>query len=87
MRIVAEEQMYCALVMGKARVAPTRIVTIPRLELTAAAVSAGVSNFLRAELELRIDEEFFWTDSKVVLGYIKMKLDAFMFLSLIEYRK
>lgn len=63
--------MHCALVMGKARVAPTRIVTIPRLELTAAAVSAGVSNFLRAELELKIDEEFFCADSQVVLGYIK----------------
>lgn len=69
-RIVADK-VHCALVMGKARVAPTRIVTILRLELTAAAVSAGVSNFLRAELELNIDEEFFWTDSQVALGYIK----------------
>lgn len=58
-RIVTDEQVHCALIMGKARVAPTRIVTIPRLELTAAAVSAGVSNFLRAELELKINEEFF----------------------------
>ncbi|XP_041789702.1 uncharacterized protein LOC121604290 [Chelmon rostratus] len=70
-RIVADEQVHCTLVMGKARVAPTSIVTIPRLELTAATVSAGVSNFLRAELELKIDKEFFWTDSRVVLGYIK----------------
>lgn len=70
-RIVADKNVHCALVMGKARVAPTRIITIPRLELTAAAVSAAVSNFLRSELERKIDEEFFWTDSKVTLGYIK----------------
>lgn len=75
-RIVAEDKEHCALVMGKARVAPTRVVTIPRLELTAAAVSAGVSNFLRAELELKIDE-FFWTDSQVVLGYIKNEARRF----------
>lgn len=69
-RVVAKDEVHCALIMAKARVAPTRVVTIPRLELTAAAVSAGVSNFLRTELELKIDEEFFWTDSQVVLGYI-----------------
>lgn len=52
-RIVADEKVHCALVMGKVRVAPTRIVTIPHLDLTAAAVSACVSNFLRADLEKR----------------------------------
>ncbi|KAL7865942.1 hypothetical protein SRHO_G00111890 [Serrasalmus rhombeus] len=40
-RIVADEQVHCALVMGKARVAPTNVITIPRLELTAATVSAA----------------------------------------------
>lgn len=70
-RIVADEQVHCALVMGKARVAPTRVVSIPRLELTAATVSAAMSSVLREELELKIDQEFFWTDSQVVLGYIK----------------
>ncbi|KAL3991912.1 RAB6A-GEF complex partner protein 1 [Sarotherodon galilaeus] len=69
--IVADEKVHCALVMGKARVAATRLVTIPCLELTAAAVSAAVTNFLREELERKIDKEFFWTDSKVTLGYIK----------------
>ena len=51
--------------------APTRVVSIPRLEFTAATVSAAVSSVLREELELKIDQEFFWTDSQVVLGYIK----------------
>ncbi|XP_041422759.1 uncharacterized protein LOC108719567 isoform X1 [Xenopus laevis] len=68
-RVIGEEKIHCALVMGKARVAPNSIQTIPRLELTAAVVSASVSQFLK-ELELKIDEEYFWTDSQVVLGYI-----------------
>ncbi|KAJ8332755.1 hypothetical protein SKAU_G00416510, partial [Synaphobranchus kaupii] len=76
-RIVADEQVHCALVMGKARVAPTSVVTIPRLELTAATVSVAVSNLLREELELKIDQEFFWTDSQVVLGYIKNEARRF----------
>ena len=62
--------------MGKARVAPTKIVTIPRLELTAAVTSAAVSNMLR-ELELKIDEEYYWTDSQVVLGYINNEAQRF----------
>nr|XP_046230542.1 uncharacterized protein LOC124051127 [Scatophagus argus] len=76
-RIVADEQVHCALVMGKARVAPMRVVSIPRLELTAATVSAAVSSTLREELKLEIDQEFFWTDSQVVLGYIKNEARRF----------
>ncbi|KAM7424138.1 hypothetical protein PAMA_000472 [Pampus argenteus] len=63
--------------MGKARVAPTKIVTIPRLELTAAVTSAAVSNMLREELDLKIDKEYYWTDSKVVLGYINNEARRF----------
>ena len=66
-RIVAERKVHCPLVMGKARVAPT----VQHLKFVAATVSAAVSNFLREELDLKVDQEFFWTDSRVILGYIK----------------
>lgn len=68
-RLLSKENVHCSLVMGNARVVATKIVTIPRLELTAAVTSAAVSNMLREELELKINEEYYWTDSKVVLGY------------------
>ena len=35
-----------------------------------AVVSSAVSKMVEEELELRIDQEYFWTDSQVVLGYI-----------------
>ncbi|KAM9709232.1 uncharacterized protein ACNS7B_023621 [Menidia menidia] len=76
-RVVAEEQVHCTLVMAKARVAPMKIVSIPRLELTAATISAAVSKLLREELDLKIDAEYFWTDSQVVLGYIKNEARRF----------
>lgn len=63
--------------MGKARVSPTKITTIPRLELTAVAVSVTVSNMLREELLCYDVEEFFWTDSKVTLGYINNEARRF----------
>lgn len=64
-------QVHCSLVMGKARVAPIRPITIPRLELTAAVLSVKISESVRKELRLQVDFEKYWTDSQVVLGYIQ----------------
>ena len=50
---------------------PLRQVSIPRLELTAAVLSVKMSSpFLRNELKYDNIAEYFWSDSKVVLGYI-----------------
>ena len=75
--LVGKDCVHCSLLSGKARVAPTKIVTIPRLELPAAVVSAKMSNILRHELEISIDQEYFWTDSKVVLAYISSEAKRF----------
>lgn len=55
--------------MAKSRVASLKITTIPRLELTAAVVSITVDDMLKEEMDLADAEAYFWTDSKVVLGY------------------
>lgn len=71
LRLTNEEgNINCALVIGKFRVAPIKVQTIPRLELTAAVISVAMSNMLKQELEYADIEEHFWTDSQVVLGYI-----------------
>lgn len=44
-------EVYCALVMGKARVTPTKVTTIPRLELSAAVVATRISDLLKREME------------------------------------
>jgi hypothetical protein len=66
-----EGDVHCALVVGKSRVSPSKVTTVPRLELTAAVVSVKMSNMLKEEFGSADTEEVFWTDSKVVLGYIK----------------
>ncbi|KAI7805752.1 hypothetical protein IRJ41_018562 [Triplophysa rosa] len=72
-------QIHCVLVMAKAkaRVSPTKVTTVPRLELSAAVVAVRTSDMLRGELELENAQEFFWTDSNVVLGYIKNEAKRF----------
>lgn len=72
-----ENQIHCSFVIGKARVTPLKSVTVPRLELNAAVVSVRVSEQLRRELDIDITDEIFWTDSRVVLGYIANDVKRF----------
>ena len=62
--------IHCSLVLGKSRVCPLKAVTIPRLELVAALMSLRISLRLIKELPYTNIERYYWTDSKVVLGYL-----------------
>ena len=57
-----------SLMVGKARVVPLKVMTIPRMELVATALSVKMPILLREELEIPVNKEVFWTDSEVVLG-------------------
>ena len=70
-------KVHCSFIIGKSRVAPTKVITMPRLELTAAVVSVKMSNLLQNELEYENLQEYFWTDSKVVLGYLNNEARRF----------
>lgn len=54
----------------KARLAPIHEITIPRLQLTAAVISVKLSQIIREELETKIDQVNYWTDSMTVLKCI-----------------
>ena len=79
LRIVDEKgYIKCSLVMVKSRVPPTKFVSIPRLELAAAALSIKVSTILRRELTIHPTIlEYFWTDNEVVLGYVNNNAKRF----------
>ncbi|XP_064635761.1 uncharacterized protein LOC135492944 [Lineus longissimus] len=61
----------CTLLLGKARVAPLKKTTIPRLELTAATAAVKMNHLIMKELDYPVDNTFFWTDSTAVLRYIR----------------
>ena len=64
-------KLHCAFVMGKSRVAPLKSVTIPRMELIAAAMASRMDALWKRELDLDLVESVFWTDSESVLKYIQ----------------
>ena len=59
-----------ALIMGRSRVAPLKIVTIPRLELMAADLSTRFAGVVKEVLNMKNHDSYFYADSKIVIGYI-----------------
>ena len=66
-----DNRTTCSFLIGKSRLAPMKQMTIPRLELSAAVVACRLYAFLAEELDMKIDSVTFWTDSAIVLGYIR----------------
>lgn len=63
-------QGHIGFVMGKAKLTPLPEHTIPRLELCAAVLATELAELITTEANLEIQKAEFYTDSKVVLGYI-----------------
>ena len=51
-------RVHCAFIIGKARNAPVKFVSIPRLELQAAVLATRMFKMLREELELNISRTY-----------------------------
>jgi ribonuclease HI len=70
-------EVNVSLLFAQARLSPKQATTIPRLELCAAVLSAQAMKWITRELRLNIDEIVFYTDSRVVLGYIQNESQRF----------
>ena len=57
--------------MGRTRVAPSRQITIPRLELQAALYAARFKKTIEDEMDFKFDKNFLWSDNTTVLSWIK----------------
>ncbi len=63
-------EIHVSFIVGKARVAPLKQITIPRLELQAATLALKMGKMLNRELQLQLEPSVLWTDSQSVLKYI-----------------
>ena len=63
--------------LAKCKLTPIQRVTVQRLKLIAVALSIKQDQVLRGELRLNQVASYFWTDSTVVLRYIRNESRAF----------
>ncbi|XP_073714235.1 uncharacterized protein [Misgurnus anguillicaudatus] len=63
-------QIEVGFIFGKTKLVPKPDLTIPRLELCAAVLAVEVAEVISEELDIEMKKMKFFTDSKVVLGYI-----------------
>ena len=59
------------LLYGRSKIAPVHSTSIPRLELCSAVLSTQAVRMIRKELDVEVNEEIYYSESKVVLGYIQ----------------
>ncbi|XP_037045848.1 uncharacterized protein LOC119081228 [Bradysia coprophila] len=60
-----------SLICSKSRVAPINTTTLPRLELCAAVTMVELGEKLKQALNINISKAFYWTDSEIVLSWVK----------------
>ena len=67
----SDRSISVKFLMGKARVAPIKRMTIPNLELQAAVYGAQLAQFIKEEQDIEYSDCVFWTDSTTVLYWLR----------------
>jgi Pao retrotransposon peptidase/Family of unknown function (DUF5641)/Protein of unknown function (DUF1759)/Integrase zinc binding domain len=69
-RFIAGTEIFVAHIMGKARVAPVKKLTIPQLELQAAVLGIRLADTIKRLHSMNFERTYFISDSKTVLKWI-----------------
>ena len=68
---------WTRLIMAKGKIAPKKIVSIPRMELNGAVLGNRIRNFLCNETNMVFEKVYHLVDSSTVLGYLNKEYGVF----------
>ena len=69
--------IQASFVFGKAKLAPSHATIIPRRELCVATLGIKITELINQELDIKPDVVAYYSDSRVVLGYITNETQPF----------
>ncbi|XP_045500327.1 uncharacterized protein LOC123697818 isoform X1 [Colias croceus] len=68
--VMNDRQIHTGLIAAKARVAPVKPVSLPRLELCGAVILSRLLKQVQEALRISNTQIFAWTDSKIVMAWL-----------------
>ena len=78
LRLKMEDGSFkCRLVAGKTRVAPSKKISVPRMELMGALTAVRLAQTVEEGLRLDLGDRWFFTDNSAVLGMIRRPSGSF----------
>ncbi|GFU53017.1 integrase catalytic domain-containing protein [Trichonephila clavipes] len=81
LKVEYEENVFVKLIQAKARVAPLKDITIPRLELLACVLGTRLAASVKNDLNLPDVRIYYLTDSMTALAWIQRTRDWGVFVS------
>lgn len=71
LRVVEEDEIHVTMIAARTKVAPLKQLSIPKLELSAAALLTELIEDIVEPLSIPKERVFAWTDSTVVLAWLQ----------------
>ena len=71
LKCIKDNKCHVTLVMSKNRLCPIKQISIPRLELQSAVLSAQMNDTIVKQLDVEIEKSYFWTDSQITYATSK----------------
>ena len=76
-QLEASDEFDVRFLAAKSRVAPLKKLTLPRMELQAAVLATRLYASVKEETNMQLDSVAFFTDSMIVLGWIRSQARTF----------